>query len=376
MRYGVAMTPIAGSATPEGTARFAQRHAGHVANGHFREWHGLLVSSIGIGTYLGECDEADDARYAETIETALRGGINLIDTAINYRCQRSERVIGQTLRRLIQRGDIARDEVVVSTKGGFLPFDGTVPDDSTAYFLATYVRTGLLSPSDVVAGCHCMNPRYLDDQLDRSRANLGLQALDLYYLHNPEMQLEEASRAEVVRRIGEVFAFLEGEVSAGTIRRYGTATWEAYRVAPDAPSSLSLGEVIGLAHRIGGADHHFAAIQLPYNLAMPEAASSTNHLLDGEAISAVALAKARGLGVFCSASLLQGRLSRNLPDWLEEAFPGLASGAQRALQFVRSTPGVTAALVGMKRVAHVEEALAVAATPPADLAKLEQLLKS
>ncbi len=369
------MTSIAGFATPEGTARFAQRHAGRAAEGHFRQWNGLRVSSIGVGTYLGECDEADDTLYAEAIAAAVRGGINLIDTAINYRCQRSERVIGRALRTLIGRGEIARDEIVISTKGGFLPFDGTVPADPTDYFLTTYVRAGLFSPDEVAAGCHCMSPRYLKDQIDRSRANLDLQAIDLYYLHNPETQLEDASRSEVKQRIEEVFAFFEGEISTGTIRSYGTATWDAYRVNPDATAYLSLGEIIGIAHRVGGGRHHFAAIQLPHNLAMPEGTSSTNHLLDGEAVSAVALAKSRGLGVFCSASILQGRLSRNLPEWLKEAFPSLQTDAQRALQFVRSTSGVTTALVGMRRVAHVAENLALVSVPPADLSALEQLLR-
>ncbi len=366
---------IEGFATAEGTARFKQRHAAWAAEGHFRQWGDLWISSVGVGTYLGECDDADDARYAEAIAAAIHGGINLIDTAINYRCQRSERVIGRVLSDLISRGEIARDEIVISTKGGFLPFDGSVPDDPTAYFHSEYIQHGLLTPSDVVAGCHCMSPRYLNDQIDRSRANLNLQTIDLYYLHNPEMQLEDVGRSDVRQRLEEIFALFEGAVSSGTIRRYGTATWDAYRVDPNDPSYLSLGELIGIAHRVGGGNHHFAAIQLPYNLAMPEAASSTNHLLDGEAISAIALARARGLGVFCSASILQSRLSRNLPAWLREWLPSIQTDAQRAIQFVRSTPGVTTALVGMKQLKHVEENLALAGTPPADLSALDQLLK-
>jgi len=65
-----------------------------------------------------------------------------------------------------------------------------------------------------------------------------------------------------------------------------------------------------------------------------------------------------------SASILQGRLARNLPSALGEYLGGLDTDAQRALQFVRSTPGIGTALVGMKRVAHVEENAAVAATSP------------
>ena len=49
-----------GRATAQGTLRYAARFQGRTAAGHFREIPGGLVfSSIGIGTYLGEPDEAD-----------------------------------------------------------------------------------------------------------------------------------------------------------------------------------------------------------------------------------------------------------------------------------------------------------------------------
>jgi aryl-alcohol dehydrogenase-like predicted oxidoreductase len=50
---------------------------------------------------------------------------------------------------------------------------------------------------------------------------------------------------------------------------------------------------------------------------------------------------------------------------MAEAFPGLSTSAQRALQFARSTPGVTTALVGMGRREHVAENLDVARVEPA-----------
>jgi aryl-alcohol dehydrogenase-like predicted oxidoreductase len=65
-----------------------------------------------------------------------------------------------------------------------------------------------------------------------------------------------------------------------------------------------------------------------------------------------------------SASVYQGQLTRGLPPLVAEVLPGLATDAQRALQFVRSTPGIGTALVGMRAVAHVEENAAVAALPP------------
>ena len=138
-----------GSATPEGTLRYAQRFP-HLPRAHFREAHGLRLSSIGIGTYLGDLDESTDLRYVTSIEAALRAGINVIDTAVNYRAQRSERNIGTALAHLLV-GDFRRDEVVVATKAGFLPFDGAYPKDPGAYFRQTFLDTGLLRREEVVA---------------------------------------------------------------------------------------------------------------------------------------------------------------------------------------------------------------------------------
>ena len=50
---------------------------------------------------------------------------------------------------------------------------------------------------------------------------------------------------------------------------------------------------------------------------------------------------------------------------LAELFPGFSTDAQRALQFARSAPGVTTALVGMSNPSHVVENLALAAQDPA-----------
>ena len=104
------------------------RFAGRLASDHFREAAGLWLSSIGIGTYLGDPDEADDAGYRDSVVAAVRGGCNVIDSAINYRFQRSERSIGQALRLLAAEG-FRREEIAVATKGGFIPFDGGYPTD-------------------------------------------------------------------------------------------------------------------------------------------------------------------------------------------------------------------------------------------------------
>ncbi len=356
---------LAGYATAEGTARFVDRFRAKTAPGHFRRLGGLTLSSIGLGTYLGDEDPATDRLYGEAIARALSLGCNLLDTAINYRCQRSERVIGQVLGELICQGALQRDEVVVATKGGFIPFDGAPPLNPPAYFRDTFLRPGLLTPEDLVAGCHCMTPRYLEDQIERSRTNLGLECIDIYYLHNPETQLQEISREEFHRRMKAAFHALEEAVEKGKIRMYGTATWTGYRQGPEAPGALSLETLVGIARDLAGENHHFKAVQLPYNLAMPEACTLTNQRVGRETLSLLQAAERLQIYVFSSASLLQGQLSRRLPSSLTEILPGLDTEAQRAIQFVRSTPGLGTALVGMKSAVHVEENLALSAVPPA-----------
>lgn len=365
---------IAGHSTPEGTAGYRRRIARAVPE-HFRLLDACAVSSVGIGTYLGPEDSATDRLYRDAVVRALELGANLIDSAINYRHQRSERVVGEALARLIGEGRLRREEVVVATKGGFIPFDGALPTDVRAYFTETYLRPGILRPEDVVAGCHAISPRYLADQLERSRRNLGLDTLDIYYVHNPETQLGEIARPEFLRRLREAFAFLESAVQSGKIRRYGTATWNGYRQLPTSPDYLSLAEVVGVAREVAGAQHHFRVIQLPYNLAMTEALTRANQLVDGEWVSTLEAARRLEVFVMASASVFQGQLTRNLPAVLGDYLPGLATDAQRALQFVRSTPGMGSALVGMKHVAHVEENLVLAERPPIPWSEFQRLFK-
>src|SRR5215471_21800009 len=99
-------------ATAEGTQRYAEASAGRAAEGHFRAAQGLAVSSIGIGTYLGQPDERTDAAYTAAVTAAVESGINVIDAAINYRFQRSERSIGAALVQLEEKG-FSRDQLLL-----------------------------------------------------------------------------------------------------------------------------------------------------------------------------------------------------------------------------------------------------------------------
>ncbi|MCA1827812.1 MAG: aldo/keto reductase [Myxococcales bacterium] len=341
-------------ATTEGTAKF--RDASGAASGHFREaLGGLWLSSLGIGTYLGRDDAATDASYAQSVRRALQLGVNVIDSAINYRNQRSERAVGAAIR------EFAREQIVLCTKGGYLPFDGGRPQNLRAYLEETFFKPGVLKPDEIVAGCHSLAARYLDDQIDRSRANLGVDCIDVYYVHNPETQLGEVPRAEFRKRLRTAFAALESACDDGRIAVYGAATWSGLRLESDEEEHLALAELVEAARDAGGDRNHFKAIQLPFNVEMDEAATLRNQ--GGRTL--LEAARDAGVAVFASASVLQGRLAQALPQPVRDALAGLETDAQRALQFARSTPGITCALVGMKTPAHVEENAAIARVAPA-----------
>ncbi|MCI0447895.1 aldo/keto reductase [bacterium] len=358
-------TRQSGKATTEGTRRYLERFKGTIPEDHFHEVQGLFISSIGLGTYLGNMDTQSDRNYEEAILKALGNGCNLIDTAINYRFMQSEKNIGNALRKAIAEKVVSRDEIVVATKGGFL---AAHPKD--------YIANGICTAEEIVANCHCMTPQYLQNQLNQSLENLGLETVDIYYIHNPETQLSEISRQEFLKRMLAGFQFLEKEVQAGRIQFYGTATWDGYRKEEGKRGYLSLEELIGLARVAGqGDDHNFRALQFPYNLAMPEAFLLHNQNFGLQRVSVIQAAYNQKMIVLCSASILQGQLAQNLPESIKKFFVQLQTDAQKAMQFVRSTPGVTTALVGMGRPGHVEENLQAAKVSPLPWEKFQDLFE-
>jgi aryl-alcohol dehydrogenase-like predicted oxidoreductase len=359
-------------ATPQATAAYAAAHA--ALPDHFRILDGLHVSSLGLGTYLGRDNQSDDDSYAESILYALLHGINVLDTAVNYRAQRSERVIGACLQKLASLG-LSRPQVVVCTKAGYLPFDGSLPRDGEAYLRRIYLDSGLAPAAEVVDGCHCLSPGYLRDQLGRSLRNLGLDQVDVFYLHNPETQLGAVERPEFLRRMRAAFAFAEERCQAGVIGRYGCATWSGFRVPPDAPGHLSLAELHALACELAGDQHHFRVIQLPISAAMTEALRQPTQVIGSRTLTVLQAAHELGISVMASGPLGQSKLlARPLSDRLVAALPGLRRDSQRLLQIARSAPGVRTALCGMKTLSHLRENLELLRTPPLSGEQFARLL--
>jgi aryl-alcohol dehydrogenase-like predicted oxidoreductase len=365
---------LAGHATSDGTNRYAKRFVDVAAPNHFRNQQGLALSSIGIGTYLGNPNDATDEGYKNAVVRAAQSGVNVIDSAANYRFQRSERSIGAALKILINELGFARDEFLICTKGGYLPFDGAPPSNVRSYVEETFIKPGIATFDDIVGGSHCMTPTYLQNQLDQSLENFGLECVDVYYIHNPESQLSYVSESEFYFRLKAAFEALEHNRDRGKLRMYGVATWKGFRVESGSSDYHSLGRMEDVARGIAGESHGFRFVQLPYNLAMPEALTLRNETIDGKSVSLLEAAAHLGITVVASASLLQGRVAQNLPAAVRTTLGSLATDAQTAIQFVRSTPGITTALVGMSKVAHVDENLQLRGIEPVSQEQFHKLM--
>ena len=365
-------------ATPEATYQFAKRFS------HYKEFYtkhkGLVFSKLGLGTYKIEPYKEENYTfdYKEALKTALSHGINFIDTALSYRYQESEKEIGEVLESLFNEGTLKREEVIVSSKGGFIPLEFPFPKNPYEWIDEHIVQKGLATREDIELDQHCMTPLFLKDSLERSLRNLRISCLDIYFLHNPETQLTKMGKARFLEHIEAAFAFFETCVHEGKIKSYGIAVWNAFTYDESNVEHINLEEVYDIALKVGGANHHFAYIQLPFNLSKSLAYSWANQKMnDGAYYTPLQVAHKLGIGVIGSSSLLQMHLfqkpfKESVHELLDES-KTLATDVQYALQFVRSTRGLVSSLFGSTHPEFVKSNLAIARVRAAKLERYDQL---
>ena len=234
----------------------------------------IKLSSIGYGTYMGDPDDMTDFLIYDAFKTSvLSGGVNVVDTAPNYRYMKSERVVGKILSALHHKYGFKRDEIFVASKVGYLPEDAEkmVSAEDLAETLVSDLR---IPENEIVReSMHCLHPKFLEHQLKGTLERLNLDTLDVYYLQNPyEAQGPYNLDNVFFDRLTKAFEFMEEQVAAGRIKNYGIATYSSLRVkSSENKMHLSIEKVHQLAEKVGGANHHFKYVQVPINVMMPEA---------------------------------------------------------------------------------------------------------
>ena len=308
---------ITGHATSQATQAFANRLNAHnpsFEENAYRRLTGtdLITSKIGYGTYRVH---DQNETQAETLETAIEAGCNLIDTSSNYTDGGSETLIGGVLRKMISANKIKREEIIVVSKVGYMQGQNLEQ--------AQQRETSGNPWEDVVKymeGCwHCLHPDFLTDQWTRSTNRLGLETIDVYLLHNPEYFLSDAknrsaqSSWDIIRdtfydRIYHAFVQMERFVADGKIRYYGISsnTFPSPHTDFEYVSLNRVYEAAAKAAETVYGDHavsHFKVIQLPYNLLESEALTETNNEIDGTRVTVLEAARSLGLGVLVNRPL-------------------------------------------------------------------------
>ena len=367
---------VEGFATSEGTKNYTEYA---ISQGrpisHFKSFDSLHLSSIGMGTYLGQPSEEDDQAVENAVfESVKSGAVNVIDTAINYRAMRSEKSIGRALLRLVKDKIISRDQIFISTKNGYITNDGDYPNiDVMEYIHRMYIQTDVITADDISSGYNIINPNYLAKCIDKSLMNMHVSSIDLVYIHNAfESWYQDVSREQFMEMLVKAFEVYEKYRANNKIRYYGMATWTCFRVPPTSPEYLSLEQAVKSAESVGGKDHGFRFIQLPYNLAYSEALLLRNQSVRSEEnLTILQAAEKLNIGIFTSIPLFQGRLLRSqIPD-----YGGISDPIAKLVQIIRSSPSVIAPLIGQKKAEHVEENLKTANMPPLSEEEFKQAIR-
>lgn len=310
---------LSGRATAGGTGAYAVRMVNRpgapkgLAHGYTAFGStGLTASKLGFGGYRIHTEEPE---HREALAKALREGVNVIDTSTNYADGDSERLVGLVLADLIKQGDLAREEVIVVSKIGYVQGHNLKAAEARE-------KAGKPYPEMVKYGegiWHCLHPDFLADQLNLSLDRLGIETLDVLLLHNVEYFLSDAAhraahrtdqdldrlRDEFYRRLRAAFAYLEGLAQAGRIQWYGVSsnTCTAEPGDPEATSlSLMLHAAQEAAQGLGLASHHFRVLQCPMNL-FESGAWLTPNCGPGNQQTVLDLAKAEGLACLLNRPL-------------------------------------------------------------------------
>lgn len=355
-------------ATPTSTYAFAKRFAHY--KDFFTRFDGLVISKLGFGTFIKEPYKEENYifSYKESLKTAISCGINLIDTAINYRYQESEKEVGEALSEMISKKEVSREELIVCSKGGFIPLSFPFPENPYEWIIENIIHKGLATQEDIELDQHCMTPSFLRYSCEQSLKNLQLGCLDIYFLHNPETQLTKIGKKAFLEQLEAIFMLFENLVAEGKIKTYGLAVWNAFSYDEGNAEHINLEEVYEVACKVGGNGHHFKYVQLPFNIAKTQAYSlPTQKMRDGKYYTPLQVAHKLGLGVIGSSSLLQMHLFQKpfRPEvgYVLDKTMKLTSDIQLALQFARSTRGFVSSLFSSRNSEHVISNTQIAQIP-------------
>jgi aryl-alcohol dehydrogenase-like predicted oxidoreductase len=365
------------TATKEETLNFAKKFSNY--KDFFIQSNDLIFSKLGLGTFNKEPykDENYVFHYIEGVKEAVKNGINLIDTASNYRYGQSEKEIGTALKELYDEGITKREELIICSKGGFIQLEYPFPENPYTWIEENIISKGFATKEDIELDQHCMTPDFLEWSCRRSLENVGIDSFDIYYLHNPEMQKFKLGEKKFYKAIENAFKRFEKLADEGLFKYYGVAVWNGF--ISDNDENIDLEKLVEIAQKVGGENHRFKYIQTPFNMGKTAIYTALTQNVNGEECTLLQAAHRLGIGVISSSSLLQMNLFKKSfsPETgviLDQSMT-LKSDIQLALQFVRSTPGIVSSLFGSKVPINIKHNCEVSKIKAVQRAKYDLLYR-
>lgn len=309
-------------------------------------------SRLGLGLYQGEESDEMDSKMLEVMQCALDHDITFFDCAPSYRNLRSEKILGDLLQRNPSK------DLIISTKGGFVPFDFKSGIALENEFVESMIKKGWIRPE--LFDQHYFQTfdfNYLDRILTNTLTLLNRSYIDIYYLHNPEYFLERVGRQKFLSTMREVFFWIKSQLSMGRIKSFGISSWLGF-FNQNEEVTLQLQDFICLA-KDTGIEKDFCYIQIPFNFSQTQGLFLKNQSYEQEKFSLIRLANLLDISIVSSAPLGQGRLLRNeFPERVKTIFKDMST-PQINLSFALSTPGIASTLMGTTSLDHFKEVVSV-----------------
>lgn len=365
-------------ATFDDTYNFAKKFS------HYKDFYikhnDLIFSKLGLGTFNKEPYKEENYlfHYIEGVKEAVKSGINLIDTASNYRYGQSEKEIGIALQELFEEGVTKREELIICSKGGFIQLEYPFPENPYKWIEENILNNSLATKDDIELDQHCMTPDYLEWSCKKSLENMGVKTIDIYFLHNPEIQVSKLGYKKFLKKVETIFKRFEKMVEMGMIKYYGVAVWNGF-IDDSTNEHLNLEDLVDIAVKVGGVNHNFKYIQTPFNMGKTSIYTMPTQKVKGEECTLLQAAHRLKIGVISSSSLLQMNLFKKSfkaeTGYLLDSKMILENDIQLALQFVRSTPGLISSLFASKVPVHIKKNLEITKIAATSRAKYDLMYR-
>ncbi|WP_375725123.1 aldo/keto reductase [Arcobacter sp. KX21116] len=349
-------------ATLEATHNFAKKFSTYKE--FYIKSNDLIFSKLGLGTFNKEPYKEENYvfHYIEGVKEAVKNGINLIDSASNYRYGQSEKEIGIALKELFEEKIVKREELIICSKGGFIQLEYPFPKNPYTWIEDNIIKTKLATKEDIELDQHCLSADFIEWSCKKSLENMGIDKFDIYYLHNPEIQIQKNGYKKFLKKVESIFKRFEKMVKMGFIKYYGVAVWNGFS-DKSTGEHINLEDLVEIALKVGGENHHFKYIQTPFNIAKTNIYTMPTQTVKGEECTLLQASHRLKIGVISSSSLLQMHLFKKSfkaeTGYLLDNKMVLENDIQLALQFVRSTPGIITSLFASKVPVHIKSNLKI-----------------